>query len=52
VSSEKKRSGRDMMVEGILTATGISPRPAFDIEKRPFYATLDGKGKAVTDLFA
>jgi hypothetical protein len=36
----------------IFTAMGISPRTAFDIEKRPFYATLDGKGKAVTDLFA
>jgi hypothetical protein len=36
----------------IYTAMGISPRTAFEIEKRPFYATLDGKGKAVTDLFA
>jgi hypothetical protein len=36
----------------IFTAMGVSPRTAFDIEKRPFYATLDGKGKAVTDLFA
>ncbi len=36
----------------IFTAMGISPKTAFDIEKRPFYATLDGKGKAVTDLFA
>lgn len=25
---------------------------AFDIEKRPFYATVDVKGKAVMDLFA
>jgi hypothetical protein len=36
----------------IFTAMGISPRTAFDVEKRPFYATLDGKGQAVTDLFA
>jgi hypothetical protein len=36
----------------IFTAMGISPKTAFDVEKRPFYATLDGKGKAVTDLFA
>ncbi len=36
----------------IFTAMGISPKTAFDIEKRPFYATLDGKGKPVTDLFA
>jgi hypothetical protein len=25
---------------------GISPRKAYDIEGRPFYATIDGKGKA------
>lgn len=36
----------------IFTAMGISPKTAFDIEKRPFYATVDGKGKAVMDLFA
>lgn len=36
----------------ILTAMGISPKTAYDIEKRPFYATEDGKGKAVRDLFA
>jgi len=26
--------------------------PKFEIEKRPFYATDDGKGQAVRDLFA
>jgi len=36
----------------ILTAMGISPRTAFTVEKRPFYATEDGKGKVVTELFA
>jgi hypothetical protein len=36
----------------IFTALGISPKTSFDIEKRPFYATLDGKGRAITDLFA
>jgi hypothetical protein len=36
----------------IFTAMGISPRTAFDVEKRPFYATEDGKGKAVEALFA
>jgi hypothetical protein len=36
----------------IYTAMGISPKTAFDIEKRPFYATEDGKGKAVDALFA
>ena len=35
----------------IFTALGISPRTAFDVEKRPFYATEDGKGKPVMDLF-
>ena len=36
----------------IYTAMGINPSMAFDIEKRPFYATKDGLGKAVTDIFA
>jgi len=36
----------------IFTAMGISPKTAFDVERRPFYATEDGKGKPVTDVFA
>lgn len=32
----------------ILTALGISPQTAFDIERRPFYATEDGRGRPVT----
>jgi hypothetical protein len=36
----------------ILTAMGISPKTAFTIEKRPFYATEDGKGQARMELFA
>ena len=36
----------------IFTAMGISPRTAFDVEKRPFYATEDGKGQPVKALFA
>lgn len=36
----------------IFQAMGISPKTAFDIEKRPFYATEDGHGKPVMDLFA
>jgi hypothetical protein len=36
----------------IFAAMGISPRTAFVVEKRPFYATEDGKGKVVTELFA
>src|SRR5262245_31386899 len=36
----------------LFTAMGISPRTAFDIEKRPFYVTQDGKGEPVMELFA
>jgi hypothetical protein len=36
----------------IFTAMGISPKTAFEVEKRPFYATEDGKGQPVKALFA
>ncbi|HEY2573563.1 MAG TPA: DUF1501 domain-containing protein, partial [Verrucomicrobiaceae bacterium] len=36
----------------IFTAMGVSPKTAFEIEGRPFYATIDGKGKAVSRVFA
>jgi hypothetical protein len=36
----------------VFTALGISAKTVFDIENRPFYATEDGKGRAVEDLFA
>lgn len=36
----------------IFDAMGIHPRTSFDVEKRPFYATEDGKGVAVKELFA
>jgi len=36
----------------IFTAMGMSPKTAFEVEKRPFFATKDGKGKAVLDLFS
>jgi hypothetical protein len=36
----------------IFTAMGISPKSAFEVEKRPFYATEDGKGQPVKALFA
>ena len=36
----------------IFHAMGISPATAFDVENRPFYATEDGKGKPVTEIFA
>jgi len=36
----------------IFSAMGISPKTAFEVERRPFYATQDGKGTPVQDLFA
>jgi hypothetical protein len=35
----------------IFTAMGISPKTAFNVEQRPFYATSDGVGKPVMELF-
>ncbi len=35
----------------IYHALGISPKLAYEIEKRPFYVTRDGKGAPVLDLF-
>jgi hypothetical protein len=36
----------------IYAALGIPPDTAYDVEKRPFYVTKDGKGKAVAALLA
>jgi hypothetical protein len=36
----------------IFAAMGVSPKTAFDVERRPFYATEDGKGRVVEELFA
>ncbi len=36
----------------IYTAMGISPKLSYEIEKRPFYVTRDGVGKAINALFA
>jgi hypothetical protein len=36
----------------IYRAVGISPKQSYLIEKRPFYATRDGLGKPIMDLFA
>jgi len=36
----------------LYRAMGIPPDLAYEVEKRPFYATKDGKGKPVVDLFA
>lgn len=35
----------------IYHALGISPKLAYDIEKRPFYVTRDGEGKPILELF-
>ncbi len=35
----------------IYRAVGISPRLAYEIEKRPFYVTRDSQGKAISELF-
>lgn len=36
----------------IYRALGISPKLAYEIEKRPFYVTRDGLGKPIPELFA
>jgi hypothetical protein len=36
----------------IMHLMGISPKTAFDVERRPFYVTEDGKGKPVLDVMA
>jgi hypothetical protein len=36
----------------IYRALGIAPDVGYEVEKRPFYVTKDGKGKPVMDLFA
>lgn len=36
----------------IYRALGIPANHGYDVEKRPFYVTADGKGKAVRSLFA
>src|SRR3989440_6481733 len=36
----------------IFHALGISPKLAYEIEKRPFYVTRDGLGQPITELFS
>jgi hypothetical protein len=36
----------------IMHLMGISPKTAFDVERRPFYVTQDGKGQPVIDVVA
>jgi len=35
----------------LFHAMGISPKLAYEVEKRPFYVTRDGEGKAIKELF-
>ena len=50
VAVEKPVSVTDLHAT-IFTAMGISPKTSFEVEKRPFYATSDGQGRAITELF-
>jgi hypothetical protein len=36
----------------LYTALGISPKLAYEIERRPFYVTRDGQGRRIPELFA
>ena len=36
----------------LYTAMGISPKLAYDVEKRPFYVTRDALGKSIKEVFA
>jgi arylsulfatase A-like enzyme len=42
----------DQIHQTIYHALGIPPETNYEIEKRPFYTTPDGKGKAVMELLA
>ncbi|GAB3707789.1 DUF1501 domain-containing protein [Spirosoma flavus] len=42
----------DGIHQTIYHALGIAPDTQYEVEKRPFYTTPDGKGKAVMDLLA
>jgi hypothetical protein len=51
VATKNPISVRDLHAT-IYTAMGISPQTQFEVERRPFYLTEDGKGQPVMDLFA
>lgn len=50
VAIEKPLSVMDLHAT-VFTAMGVSPQTAFDVEKRPFYATEDGRGRAALEIF-
>ena len=41
----------DQIHQTIYHALGIPPDTAYEVEKRPFYTTPDGKGEPILDLF-
>jgi len=48
----EKRGVIEDLHASVFRAIGISPRLAYEIEKRPFYVTRDGEGKPILDLFS
>ena len=47
----EKRVGIEDLHATLYRAMGISPKLAYETEKRPFYVTRDGLGKPITELF-
>ena len=47
----EKRVEIEDLHASIYRAVGISPKLAYEIEKRPFYVTRDGLGKPIEELF-
>jgi hypothetical protein len=46
------RIGIEDLHATLYCALGISPRLAYEVERRPFYVTRDGVGRPVAELFA
>jgi hypothetical protein len=42
----------EQLHQTIYHALGIPPDTQFEIERRPFYTTPDGKGKPIMELFS
>ncbi len=51
VAVEKPVSVTDLHAT-MMTAMGVNPATAFEVEGRPFHVTEDGKGRPVKELFA
>jgi hypothetical protein len=48
----EKRVVIEALHASIYHAMGIPPDLAYEIERRPFYVTRDGKGIPISELFA